>query len=305
MAILSAFNSHENVTVLGLTTIYGNVPTRMATRNALYLTRVLANRSDVPVVEGSRTSLRGASKERIADFVHGSDGFGNTEPEMPDTLMDHVHHGSAAEFIVKMAHEHPGKVVVLALAALTNVALALQLDPGLGDVLKNIVVLGGAMRVNGNVNPAAEANVYGDPDAANVVFSRVERCQLLGLDVTHECVMSVEEIEALKGKGLYGTFLRDITQFYLQYHRDVYSMEGIFLHDAAAFTAVVHPEYFEWHTGKVLVVSDGPAKGHTIMDGLERPWIGSNAWDDHVPIQVALGVDRHKVLEFVKDRMSQ
>eukprot|EP00889_Picochlorum_renovo_P001010 jgi/Picre1/28040/NNA_001000.t1 len=182
--------------------------------------------------------------------------------------MDHVHPGSAAEFIVKMAHEHPGKVVVLALAALTNVALALQLDPGLGDVLRNIVVLGGAMRVNGNVNPAAEANVYGDPDAANVVFSRVERCQLLGLDVTHD-------------------------------------MEGIFLHDAAAFTAVVHPEYFEWHTGKVLVVSDGPAKGHTIMDGLERPWIGSNAWDDHVPIKVALGVDRHKVLEFVKDRMSQ
>lgn len=300
MAILSAFNSEE-VEILGLTTIYGNVPTDMATRNAIFL-KNLAGNPNVPVHKGSKTSLCGASKERIADFVHGSDGFGNTaqEPAVGEPAM-----GSAAEFIVKAANEHPGEVVILALAALTNIALALQLDPALPEKLKSIVVLGGSINVNGNVNPAAEANIYGDPDAANIVFSRVGNCFLIGLDVTHRCIMTTDELDDLRGKGRHGTFLHDISQFYLQYHRESYKMEGIFLHDAAAFTAVLHPEYFEWHNGKVLVVSDGPAKGHTIMDKLERSWIGTNAWDNYVTIHVALGVDSRKVVEFVIERMSK
>lgn len=241
MAILSAFNSDE-VEVIGLTTIYGNVPTEMATRNAIFL-KNLAGRPDVPVYRGSKTSLRGVAKDRIADFVHGTDGFGNTsqKPAVGD-----ADPGSAAEFIVKVANEYPGEVVILALAPLTNIALALQLDPNLGDTLvrrrgaksrswlciashvylyfllrmqKNIVVLGGSIGLNGNVNPAAEANIFGDPDAANIVFSRVTKCHLLGLDCTHQCILSTSEIDEMKGKGSYGTFLHDITQFYLKYHR--------------------------------------------------------------------------------------
>lgn len=131
MAILSAFNSPEDVEVIALTTIYGNVPTQMATRNAIYL-KNLANRAEVPVVEGSWTSLRGAAKERIADFVHGSDGFGNTNQPASEGS---AHPGSAAEFIVEAATKYPGEVVVLALAPLTNLALALHLDPRLGEKL--------------------------------------------------------------------------------------------------------------------------------------------------------------------------
>jgi inosine-uridine nucleoside N-ribohydrolase len=86
---------------------------------------------------------------------------------------------------------------------------------------KNIVVLGGSIGLNGNVNPAAEANIFGDPDAANIVFSRVTKCHLLGLDCTHQCILSTSEIDEMKGKGSYGTFLHDITQFYLKYHRYV------------------------------------------------------------------------------------
>lgn len=284
---------------MGITTIFGNVPTDMATRNAIFL-KILAGRPDVPVYQGSKTSLCGASKERIADFVHGRDGFGNTSqtPAVGDPEP-----GSAAEFLVRIANEHPGQVVVLALAALTNIALAFQLDPSLFQKLKSLIVLGGSITLNGNVNPAAEANIFGDPDAANIVFSRASNCFLIGLDVTHTCIMTSEELDNLKEKGKHGTFLYEISQFYLQYHRDAYKMEGIYLHDAAAFTAVIHPEYFEWHSGKVLVVTDGPAKGHTIMDRLERSWIGTNAWDEYVPIQVALGVSSPNVVAFVKERM--
>lgn len=130
MAILSAFNSPE-VEVIGLTSIFGNVTTAMATHNAIFLTN-LAGRSDIPVIEGSHTSLRGVRKERIADFVHGSDGFGNTSQIPAD---GEAAPGSAAEFIVRMATENPGEVTVLALASLTNVALALQLDPALQNKL--------------------------------------------------------------------------------------------------------------------------------------------------------------------------
>lgn len=130
MAILAAFNSPE-VEVIGLTSIFGNVPTAMATQNALFLTE-LAGRADIPVVEGAHKSLKGAAKERIADFVHGNDGFGNTA-QAPPTGQPAA--GSAAEFIVRMATQHPGEVTVLALAALTNVAIALHLDPQLATKL--------------------------------------------------------------------------------------------------------------------------------------------------------------------------
>lgn len=132
--------------------------------------------------------------------------------------------------------------------------------------------------MSGNVNPAAEANIYGDPDAANVVFSRMSNCWVLGLDVTHECTITKEQIDALIGTGKYGTFLHNITQFYLEYHRTMYKMEKIYVHDAAAFAAVVQPSLFNWHSGKVLVVADGPARGRTIIDECECSLLCSSDW---------------------------
>lgn len=298
-AILGAFSCPE-VDIVALTSIFGNVPTDIATRNALFL-RTKAGRPDVPVYRGCATSLCGAAKERIADFVHGRDGFGNTNQTFAETA-DAASPGSAAEHIVRLANEHPGEIVVLCLAALTNLALALQLDARLQDKLKGVVVLGGAYSVNGNVNPAAEANIYGDPEAANVVFSRIERPKLkvIGLDVTHKCVLTTADLDGLKGCGSrHGDFLHDISQFYLKYHRESYGMEGIFLHDAAAFVAVVRPELFEWRAGKVVVVEDGPARGQTILDRLERPWIGENAWVGRPEVDVGVGVDSGQVVAFV------
>jgi uridine nucleosidase len=127
MAILAAFNCPE-VEIIGMTSIYGNVPTTMATQNALFLAE-LAGRPDVPVAEGCHTSLKGVVKAHLADFVHGSDGFGNTaQPQPAGSALAGC---TAAEFIVRAANESPGEVTVLALAALTNIALALQLDPKL------------------------------------------------------------------------------------------------------------------------------------------------------------------------------
>ena len=303
MAILSAFNASDEVEIIGLTSLFGNVPTTMATRNALHLVQ-LAGHPEVPVIEGAHTSICGVAKERIADFVHGSDGFGNTEQPPFDGNLTPAP-GSAAEFIVRMANSYPGQVTVLALASLTNVALALQLDPQLSSKLHRLVALGGAFHTSGNVNPAAEANIYGDPDAANAVFSRMSNCWLLGLDVTHSCIMSATEIDGVQGKGKHGTFLHAITQFYLKYHRKMYGMDAVFVHDAAALAAVIKPELFDWHEGKVVVVSEGPAKGKTILDECKREWVGSNAWSDLPKIKVALGVRGDALVEWVLERMGR
>lgn len=140
MAILSAFNSPE-VEVIALTSIYGNVPTSLATQNALFLAERAPGGKAVPVVEGAHASLRGVAKERVADFVHGNDGFGNTAQAGPS---GRPAPGSAAEFIVRMAAEHPGQVTVLALGPLTNLALALHLDPSLPEKLVSRLAESGA-----------------------------------------------------------------------------------------------------------------------------------------------------------------
>lgn len=87
------------------------------------------------------------------------------------------------------------------------------------ELQAELVVLGGAFYVNGNVNPAAEANIYGDPDAADYVFGKSDKVRVVGLDVTHQCIITTAQVEQLKGKGLYGSFIHSITQFYLKYHR--------------------------------------------------------------------------------------
>ena len=306
MAIIAAFNSPEDVEVIGLTTVFGNVPTPMATANALRLVHIAGLSPQIPVYEGSHTSLCGVTKERIADFVHGADGFGNTnQPSLPHPSAPTPSPGSAAEFIVRAANQYPSQVTILALASLTNLALALQLDPLLSTKLKNVVVLGGAFFTSGNVNPAAEANIFGDPDAANIVFSRFHssNCYVLGLDVTHKCRMSTGDIEDIKGRGKHGTFLHSITQFYLQYHRTMYGMEAVFVHDAAALAAVIAPELFEWRDGKVVVVTEGPNKGKTVMDECKREWVGFNAWTALPKIKVALDVKADALVQWVLDRM--
>ncbi|RMZ53177.1 hypothetical protein APUTEX25_005166 [Auxenochlorella protothecoides] len=283
MAILAAFHSPE-VEIIGLTTIFGNVP----------------------VAQGALTSLKGVAKERIADFVHGSDGFGNTDPEFSQEEPLPI---SAAQFIVECAAKWPGEVVVLALGPLTNVALAIHLNPDLPQLLHKVVVLGGAFFVNGNVNPAAEANIFGDPDAANVVFAKAPNCWVVGLDVTHQCQLSRRQLDGLQGVGRHGSFLSAISQFYLSYHKHVglssYGMDAVFVHDAAALSAVLRPELFQWHAGAVLVDTEGAFRGHTLVDEGKKEWVGMNEWQTRPKIKVALGVDAKALTDLVLQRMSQ
>ncbi|CAL5223594.1 g6133 [Coccomyxa viridis] len=299
MAILTAMNSEE-VEVIGLTTVFGNVYTDTATKNAFKILEV-AGKSQIPVAEGAHDTFAGIKKDWVPDFVHGDDGFGNMNfPEVQGVKYP----GSAADFLIETVAGQPGEVVVLALGPLTNVALAMQKDPAFAENVGELVILGGAFFVNGNVNPATEANFFGDPEAADFVLSQPAKTRIVGLDITHSCTFTGPELTGLHGKGRFGTFLSSITAFYLKYHRDSYDMDAVYVHDPAALAVVLRPSLFTWRTGQIRVLTESVARGMSVMDtGLKR-WNRPHAWTDRPRVQVAVAVNAKAVTEMLLQRMA-
>lgn len=163
----------------------------------------------------------------------------------------------------------PGKVTVLALAALTNIALAVRLDPNFAANLGSLVVLGGAYNVMGNVDPVAEANIWHDPEAADFALGSFPDgvVKLIGLDVTQLCMMPGSQLDALKvSGGRFAEYVWSISQFYKAYHMTSNRLDGIFLHDPTAFVAVFRPELFSWTPASVCVALEGCARARTILD---------------------------------------
>lgn len=295
MTILMAFQTPE-LEILGLTTIFGNVTTEDATRNALTLCE-MAGCPGVPVAEGSPEPLKGG-KPRVAEFAHGYDGMGNISLTPPKAKKCDK---NASEFLVDKVSEYPGEVSILALGPLTNLALAIKRDSSFASKVKNIVVLGGAFFALGNVNPAAEANIYGDPEAADVVFTSGANIAVVGINITTQVKLTdADLLELRQSKGRYVRLLGDMCKFYRDWHVKSDGVHGIFLHDPVSFMALVRPDLFTFKKGVVRVETQGICTGHTLMDqGLKR-WNVSNPWTGYSPVSVAWTVNVDKVLNYIK-----
>ncbi|CAK7325009.1 unnamed protein product [Dovyalis caffra] len=301
MAIFLALRSPE-VELIGLTTIYGNVYTTLATRNALHLLEV-AGRTDIPVAEGSHVTITKGTKLRIADFVHGADGLGNQNFDPPKTKPIEQ---SAAAFLVKQAKLHPGKVTVVALGPLTNIALAIELDPEFCKNIRQIVLLGGAFSVNGNVNPAAEANIFGDPEAADIVFTCGADVLAVGINVTHQVVLTAAGRDKLmQSNGRFAQYLCKILEVYFSYHREAYSTGGVYLHDPTAFLAAVNPSLFTYTEGAVRVQTTGITRGLTLLDNTQKKFGEVTEWTDKPTVKVAVTVDAPTIVKLLMERLMQ
>ncbi|XP_076912373.1 putative uridine nucleosidase 2 [Bidens hawaiensis] len=299
MAIFLALRSPE-VNVIGLTTVYGNVYTTLATRNALHLLEV-AGRTDIPVAEGSHVSYMKATKLRVADFVHGVDGLGNQNFPQPKSKPIEK---SAAEYLVEQAKLYPGQITVVALGPLTNIALAVELDPMFTKNIGQIVLLGGAYLVNGNVNPASEANIFGDPEAADIVFTCGADILAIGLNVTHQVILKDHDRDILADSdGIFAKYLSKILEFYFSYHREAYNMNGVYLHDPTTILAAVNPSLMTYTEGVVRVQTTGITRGLSLFFNKQKRFNEETEWCNKPTVKVAVTVDATEVVKLIMERL--
>lgn len=300
MTILMAFQSPE-LEVIGLTTIFGNAPTPATTYNSLHLCEV-AGFPDVPVAEGRSEPLKGDGP-RIADFAHGSDGLGNTFPAQPkNKKIDKC----AADFLVEKVREFPNEVTILALGPLTNIAEAMQKDNTFAGNLQRLFVLGGSFFASGNVNPAAEANIYGDPEAADLVFTSGADIVVIGINLSTQVILSEADMcEIRDSKGKHGKYIYDMCSFYKNWHVHSDGFEGIFLHDPTCLAAVLDPNLFTYKMGALRVETQGICTGHTLLDLGLKKWNGGNPWTDQPKVTVGWTVNAQGVAALVKERLKR
>lgn len=258
MAIFYAAAAPD-IELLGLTTIFGNVTTRIATRNALRLLE--AADLDLPVARGAEAPMS-MPPFRPSAQVHGVEGFGDIpaeEPKGQPVAED------AADFLIRMARKHKGELVVCPIGPLTNIAQAIQRDPEFLKNVSRIVVMGGSLEEGGNITPHAEANIYHDPHAADIVFGAGKKLVMVGLDVTHRILCTKENFASIAAQSLVlGGMLQKMSEFYLAFYETVGKFEGCSLHDPAAVIACTHPDLFDTRAVPVRVACEGDQIGATL-----------------------------------------
>lgn len=291
LAILYALRA-PNVVVEGITTVFGNIDVRQASENTLRLLALANPGYEIPVAVGASKAL---ARETLgfSAHVHGENGIGGVElPPSAQRPLDET----APEFIVRMADENPGEIVLVTLGRLTNLSLALDIDPELQTKLKKVVVMGGTIFKPGNVTPVAEANLWGDPEAADRVFTSGLPVQLIGLDVTLQTLITSEHLELLKrsgkqeNKAIIG-FMEQSLQFYFKFYREAnYYLNSAPLHDPLALMAALHPDLVTCRQMKVRVEHQGEfTSGMVVADLRAQPKVGEF-------IEVAVDVDAERAV---------
>lgn len=259
IAILLALQ-HAALDVVGLTTVHGNAPTEATTRNTRAILELL-DRPDVPVARGSELPL--LVPLETAEEIHGEGGIRGPLPE-PSAATEPVDL-HAAEYIVEAARQHDGELTLAAIGRLTNVALALALEPDLPSMLDELVILGGAAYVPGNITPVASANFYCDPHAARRVI-RETSPTVIGLDVTPQATLPSEWIESIPRDDDLG---ESVYQWFTYYSPEVlqrYDLETAAIHDALAILSLVD-DLVDTEACFMEVVADpGAARGELICD---------------------------------------
>ena len=279
MAIHYAF-ADARLEVLGLTTIFGNVWTAQATRNALFLAEQA--HYDVPVVGGAETPLIQPANPP-AHHVHGTQGLGDNPAPHPHKKPDPR---KAADFLIETCRQHGGEVILCPIGPLTNIAQMLEADPDIVRYVQRLVIMGGAVWTKGNVTKWAEANIWNDPHAADKVFAADWQIDLIGLDVTQQIDCTSQDFARLRQTSpQIGGFLHEISDFYIQFYASVLGAPLCLLHDPAALVAIMHRELFSFRTTPLHVSLEGETIGQTISDEtLHRRGIN-----------VAIAADREKI----------
>ncbi|HSC48808.1 MAG TPA: nucleoside hydrolase [Gaiellaceae bacterium] len=286
IALLLALGSEE-VELRGVTTVAGNQTLEKTTANAIRVLE-LVGRGDVPVAAGAERPL--VREPRVAANVHGETGLDG--PDLPPPRKQ-----PADEHAVDFLAERVVGTTLVATGPLTNVGLLLARHPRARP--ERIVLMGGAI-AEGNVTPAAEFNVWADPEAAARVFASGIDVTMVGLDVTHRALFTGTRAERLRATGRVGQVVAELLDFYGVFHREVYGFDGSPIHDAVAVAHVIDPTLLETRHLNVQVdcCPVELCRGRTVVDLWRRTGLEPNA-------HVATGIDSERFLDLLHERLAR
>ena len=247
VAILLALASPEDVTVLGITAVAGNVPLDLTQKNARIICE-LAQKTDVPVFAGAKRPL-----ERplvTAEHVHGKTGLDG--PQLPDPTMT-LQDQHAVDFIIQTLRAEPsGTITLCPLGPLTNIAAAFNQAPDIIERVQEVVLMGGAYFEVGNITPTAEFNIYVDPEAAEIVLKSGADITIMPLDVTHKALVTKNRNDRFRAlETPIGVAVAEMTDFFERFDREKYGSDGAPLHDPTVIAYLINPKLF---TGRYVNV---------------------------------------------------
>ena len=263
VAILLALGSPKEIEVLGITAVAGNVPLELTQKNARMICE-LAGRPDIPVFAGSKNPL--AKRLVTAEHVHGKTGLDG--PTLPDPTMP-LQEKHAVDFIIDTLRAQPaGSVTLCPLGPLTNIASAFNQAPDIIEKVQEIVLMGGAYFEVGNITPAAEFNIFVDPEAAEIVFKAGAPITVMPLDVTHKALVTKARNDAFRDLGTpVGIAVAEMTDFFERYDKEKYGSAGAPLHDPTVIAYLLKPKLF---TGRFINVEietkSALTRGMTVAD---------------------------------------
>lgn len=298
IALFMALSSPE-LDVIGLTTVFGNASVDVTTRNAHTILHA-AGRNEVPVAQGSAAPLAGPYAGPIP-HIHGHDGLGDGGIVGPAAVLNHPQ--SAAAFLCTQINAAPGKVHVLTLGPLTNLALALSLDPSLAEKTASLTIMGGNALCPGNATPCAEANLFSDPEAGDIVLGERWPVAMIGLDVTQRIVLASANLDAIcAGQSPKLALLRSAMPCYRRFYKDTNGIDGLLCHDPSAVAYLLRPDLFNMHSWPLRVETQGLSRGKTWPDcgATDHP---AQPWQDRPKIKVAIDADNREITNLVLARM--
>jgi inosine-uridine nucleoside N-ribohydrolase len=295
-AILLALASPE-LSVEALTTVYGNGTVADCTRNALRILEI-AGRSDMPVYQGVGRPLLGAPN--YGSQVHGTDAFGDTGLPPPVTSPQPRH---AVYELIDRVMASPGEITLLALGPLTNVALALSIEPRMASALAELIVMGGAVLTHGNVTEVATANFYNDAEAAAMVYQSGAPVVQVGMDVCRQVVIPETHLERIRATPTPTMqLLALITPYLMQSYaaRGFRSLgTGVHYNDVPAVAYAIAPQLYDVQAYHVRIVThDDISRGQTVADTLNR-------WGRPPNVSVLMDVDATALTELFTTRVTR
>ncbi|WP_075291006.1 nucleoside hydrolase [Pararhizobium arenae] len=262
-AIMLALGSPDELDVLGITTVAGNVPLALTSRNARVVCE-LCDRRDVKVYEGAERPL--LRQLVTAEHVHGKTGLDGPVVDEPTMQVEAQH---AVDFIIETIRAHEaGTVTLCTLGALTNIAHALQKAPEIAPRVRELVMMGGGFFEGGNITPAAEFNIYVDPDAAKIIFASGIPIVMMPLDVTHKVLTYKSRVEKIRAIGSRpAVAMAEMLDFFERFDIEKYGSDGGPLHDPTVIAYLLRPELFKGRDCNVEIETASELTvGMTVVD---------------------------------------